>query len=939
MKGRRTLAHCLPVNLLLLFTLLLSLLPAQPVQAQINDPRQQAAQLLSQMTPEERVGQLFLVSFEGQETGSDTQIYDLLVNRHIGGVVLSRTANNFSGPTDTPRTTYNLIRTLQETQWQAAQAEASLSPRYIPLLIGISQEGDPSASNAILSGLTPLPSPMAIGATWNPEEAQRTGQVLGQELSAMGFNLLLGPSLDVLDNPQIQGGLTLGTRSFGGDPYWVGRMGQSYIAGLHQGSNNRLAVISKHFPGRGSTDRPAEEEVPTVRKSLEQLKQIELAPFFAITGNSPDPASTSDGLLVSHIRYQGFQGNIRAITPPVSFDRSALSQLMALEPLAAWRQNNPGLIVSDNLSSPAVRRFYDPGSENFDARQVARNAFLAGSDLLYVGSLQASNDTDSYTTIVRTLEFFTQKYREDAAFAQQVDASVERILTLKYRLYGLFNLQTVLPDEAGLSALGNSRTVSFNTARQSVTLINPDPGELAARLPQPPQVRDRMVFITDSIAARQCSTCSEEPILAADALSSTILRLYGPQASGEIVSSRLMNYTFNDLKELLNDPSNRPELQTDLQLANWIVFSIASPNAAPVLSQFLSQRPELLANKRTILFSFDAPYLLDATDISAMTAFYGLYSKGPDFVDVAARILFQETSPAGHLPVSVSGVGYDLITATSPDPQQIIPLYLDVPGPQPTIQPTTSPVSTLNPIATLEPITPSPTPAPSFRVGDTLPLRTGIILDRNHNPVPDGTVVRFLFTIGGETGSIPQIETITSSGVARASYRINTIGNLEIRVISDPAFISQTLQLEITEGSPAFITAIAPTPAPTETPTPTLSPTPTPTLTPTAPPLPPGMPGALDWLVVTLLVWSSAALIFWVGKSSISLRWGIRWGALAATGGMATYTFLLLVLPPTSTWYDEKGLPAALLLSGLGMLCGWLLGWIWQQQSHAPPTR
>ena len=110
-----------------------------------------------------------------------------------------------------------------------------------------------------------------------------------------------------------------GSRTFGGDSYWVGEMGKAYIEGIHQGGDNQVLVISKHFPGAGESDRSTDQEIPTVRKSLEQLKQIELAPFFAVTGNAPSQAMTTDGILVSHIRYQGFQGNIRATTKPVSF--------------------------------------------------------------------------------------------------------------------------------------------------------------------------------------------------------------------------------------------------------------------------------------------------------------------------------------------------------------------------------------------------------------------------------------------------------------------------------------------------------------------------------------------------------------------------------------------------------------------------------------------
>ena len=153
------------------------------------------------------------------------------------------------------------------------------------------------------------------------------------------------------------------------------------------GSNNRIAVISRNFPGRGEADRPPAEEVSTVRKSLEQLKQIELAPFFSVTGDAPSPEMTTDGLLVSHIRYQGFQGNIRATTRPVSFDSQALGQILDLEPFATWRQSG-GIIVSDDLGSQAVNHFYDPSGNNFSALIVARDAFLAGNDLLYMGEYQ-----------------------------------------------------------------------------------------------------------------------------------------------------------------------------------------------------------------------------------------------------------------------------------------------------------------------------------------------------------------------------------------------------------------------------------------------------------------------------------------------------------------------------------------------------------------------
>ncbi len=230
----------------------------------------------------------------------------------------------------------------------------------------------------------------------------------------------------------------LNANVFGGDPYWVGVMGSAYINGVHTGSNGHMLVIADHFPGSGSADRPAGEEPATVVKPLDQLKQVELAPFFAVTGNAQSPQSTVDGLLVSHIRYQGFQGTIRSTTRPVSFDPQALSQILALPALSSWRTAG-GLLVSDDLGSQTVRLFYDPGDVSFQAHLVALDAFLAGNDLLYMGNIVSSNAKDNYSSLVETMDFFTQKYLVDSAFAKRVDDAVLRILTLKYHLYGNFD--------------------------------------------------------------------------------------------------------------------------------------------------------------------------------------------------------------------------------------------------------------------------------------------------------------------------------------------------------------------------------------------------------------------------------------------------------------------------------------------------------------------
>lgn len=893
------------------------------------DPDVLAEQMLSKMTAEEKVGQLFIVTFEGSEVSNNSLLQQLIKQYHIGGVVLSSKNENFQGPEDTLIQAYGLISDLQQVEWENSQAEQTdpatqelFTPQYIPLFIGISQEGDLTPNDQIINGLTPLPNQMAIGATWDPNLAYKTGAASGEELSALGFNLFLGPSLDVLEVLQTTSGTDLGTRTFGGDPYWVGKMGAAYIQGLHEGSNNRMAVIAKYFPGRGGSDRLPDEEVATVRKSLEQLKQIELAPFFTVTGGADDASMRTDGLLVSHIRYQGFQGNIRATTRPVSFDRDSLDQLLNLELFSVWRQDG-GVIISDNLGSQAVRKFFDPTGLTFEGRQVARTAFLAGNDILYVDNFVSSSDPDQFTTLVSTLDFFTQKYSEDQAFKELVDQSVLRILALKYHIYqNQFDFSTTIPPVEGLENIGGFQNVSFEVAQDALTLVSPELSQLTEVLPDAPAAGERMVFITEVVNGQQCLTCGEQTELAADSLMNAVNRLYGTQAGGTILRNYLHSYSFSDLSFYLSNPEVPPAITEDLQLAKWVVFSITSSGSGSpesmALGQLLREQPELLKDKKVIVFAFTAPIYLDATDISKLTAYYALYTKVPEAVDVAARALFQEIVPFGNLPVSVPAIGYDLISVTSPDASQVIELYIDQPE-----------YVQASPAPTPDEVTPMPTPVLQFKVGDSLPIRTGLIYDKNGNPVPDGTIVRFTVTINGDSSTAQLIDTLTSEGIARTIYRISTPGLVEIKASSDPALLSQIITLDAT-NQVAQITIIAPPVILTEEANNGVTPTPEPTQTIAAED--PDQPSGGDWLLSMLLIWAVGAGVFLFGRYFVSIRWGFRWGICTVLGGLLVYTILVLFIPVSLKWSDPAGRLGLLAVLLAGCILGWAAGYFWRSR-------
>lgn len=914
------------LNLAFGLVLLVGLLP--PLRAQQQDDP--AVRLLNRMPPAARVGQLFLVTFPGTDIGELSAIRTLIMEDRIGGVLLSPANGNIVNEGNTPAQVAELTNGLQRLAWEAAQnplpvpsaerESMTLSP-FVPLFIAVEQGGSEGLYTGIVSGTTPLPSPMAVGATWNPSHAETMGAIVGKELSALGINLLLGPSLDVLDIPRPGSAADLGVRSFGGDPYWVGQMGKAYLRGVHLGSGGRVAVVPRHFPGLGAADRPLSEEVSTVQKSLEQLKQIELAPFFAVT-SAEDPLSRADGLLVSHIRYRGFQGNIYASTKPVSFDPQALQQLLSLPQLVPWREAG-GVTVADSLGVRAVRRFYDPKEQEFNGLRIAREAFVAGNDLLILSHFALTDDWESHIANIRaTVAFFREKYTSDPTFQSWVDQAVLRILRLKLRLYNAFNLTTVQVDaEAAISRVGQHREEIALIARDATTLLSPPSPELR---PAPPSVDQNIVIFTDDRQVSPCAGCAPVYAISPSLLADMLLRLYGPQATRQVRSERLQYFTFSELIDYLDTllvtpaveatPSSVHPVGAALERADWVLFVMVDVSgqepSSGAVRRFLAAQASLLQDKQVVVFACGAPYYLDTTEIAKLSAYFAFYSHTWPFIEAAARALFDEFPFNGASPVSVSGINYNLITQTQPDSDQIIAVFYEVVSGEPG-----------SGTATPEP----PAGPTEVRRGDTLRLWTSTILDRNGHPVPDGTPVEFIFTYLQE-GLEHAVQVTTQGGVAETRVTLDRVGQLQVSVRTEVVPRAVRLEMNIPEGEPAQIIAITPTPSPTPLPTPKPTPAPTPEVTPTPSGGSGGSPsrpwGRVGWpdLGLGLLVALAMAMASYIERwrrwrdASRALR-GALW---CMAGGLAAYVGLALGLPGGGWIQQRAGVWAAGLVTLVG---------------------
>ncbi len=933
--------------------------PSIPAAAQevTSEPDVVVEQIFETLTPTERVGQLFLVSFLGSDISSNADIAQLIQEYRVGGVVLSAENKNFiNGPT-TPAQVLRLTNGLQvmaQTPPAPPPPEAELgigstppvtgtvplTPSLelpatytpLPLFVAVIHEGDGYPYTQVRDGLTDIPNEMALGATWDTENARLIGQLVGQELSLLGINMLLGPSLDVLDTPRLDRDGSLGTRTFGGSPYWVGEMGQAYIRGIHQGSNGQILTIAKHFPGFGSSDREINQGLPIILKSLDDLRRKELVPFFKVTApNADDPDGRTDGLMTAHIRYQGLQGNV-----PISLDARNLPAILALKEFAGWREAG-GLVVSAPLGAPAALEGTGATRDSFPARRLAWDALWAGSDILQATDFSYEKDPATQLANIKSaITFFQEKYTTDPNFQAAVDKAVRRIIKAKVKIYGedLVNIQAqkssddlrLLSETAKLVDLGK-------IAQAGVTLITPAAREGLVPLAGPPEPGDKILIFTDDRIARDCMDCPGFIVIRITALQEIILQLFGPDATGQVLPENVTSLSFSRLKEVMNEepaaaasptaplpapaPSPSPTLPPNeptrkeatealIEEADWIVFAMLNVDSknqpqSDAVKALLRNRYDTLRNKKLVVFAFNAPYFLDETEISQLTAYYAFYNKGLNYLEAATRLLFQQFKPAGALPVGIPGVNpLDL----SPDPNQTIQLdpveKIDTKGNRTPLEGPPGSITTLD-----------------LDVGEGILFRTSVIVDKNGNPVPDGTLVNFFRAYPKEGLSLEPMTVSTNKGGAEITIIKERESPLQVTASSNLAVQSVPFNI-----GPGIIETPTPTqtftPAPTATSTATPEPTATPTMEssptielpaatleppPAASGLNPARPVSfidLLYSLIGMLLVGSIAFVF--GEDRFSLEERVRPALVAVALGLVGYIFYTiagLALPRT----------------------------------------
>ncbi|MEV5544526.1 glycoside hydrolase family 3 protein [Streptomyces sp. NPDC052309] len=353
--------------------------------------------LISRMTLEEKVGQLFVMRVYGHSATAPDQAdidanlkeigvrtaAELVAKYRVGGIIYFAWAHN----TRDPHQIAELSNGIQKASLEL--------PRGLPVLISTDQEhgivarvGEPA---------TLFPGAMAIGAGASRSDARTLGRIAGAELHAMGIRQDYSPVADVNVNPANP---VIGVRSFGSDPQAVARLVAAEVAG-YQGSG--VAACAKHFPGHGDTATDSHTGFPVITHSREQWEELDAPPFRAAI------AAGIDAIMTAHLMVPALD----ASGDPATLSRPILTGILREE------LGYDGVVVTDSLGMQGVRTKY--GDE-----RVPVLALKAGVDQL----LNPPDLDLAWNAVLKAVQ-------DGELTEARLDESILRVLRLKAKL-GLF---------------------------------------------------------------------------------------------------------------------------------------------------------------------------------------------------------------------------------------------------------------------------------------------------------------------------------------------------------------------------------------------------------------------------------------------------------------------------------------------------------------------
>ena len=287
-----------------------------------------------------------------------------------------------------------------EAEAQVNQTNAWQAIAQTPLMVSIDAEW--GLAMRVKKTLA-YPYQMTLGAISDDELIYEMGQQVAEQCQRMGIHVNFAPVADVNSNAANP---IIGMRSFGENPQMVGEKATAYALGMQ---SKGLITSMKHFPGHGNTATDSHMTLPTVTRTMEEVRDIELAPFRYMIEQGVN------GAMVGHLYFPAIE--------KVKNTSSSLSHGVVTD-LLKEQMGVEGLIFTDGLDMKGV-------SEKVHQDSVPYVAFMAGNDVLILP-----------TNVPFAIKTIKQAAERDPQAAARLEESCKKILRYKYRA-GLNNYKPV----------------------------------------------------------------------------------------------------------------------------------------------------------------------------------------------------------------------------------------------------------------------------------------------------------------------------------------------------------------------------------------------------------------------------------------------------------------------------------------------------------------
>lgn len=346
------------------------------IQVKVNKPDEILGKINS-MNLDEKIGQLFIVGFDGESNLTQEDI--LLINDYkVSGFIFFRRNIQSS---DQVVKLINEIKTINK------------NGSNIPMFLSLDQEG--GSVTRLPNEIVKFKSARDIGKINDEKYTYDTARVMGDLVHSLGFNMNFAPVLDVYTNPE---NTVIGSRAFSSDKEIVSKLAVATMKGL---KDSGIIAVGKHYPGHGDTKEDSHYELPVVNYDYERVKDIELYPFKIAIENG------IDSILVSHLLYKNIDSENIATLSKVFLDDILMRELR-------FR----GIVITDDMIMNGL-------TKNNSIPEACLKALQAGVDILLIGS--------GYQNIVDSINFIKNAVLNGEISEFEIEKKVYSILKMKQK--------------------------------------------------------------------------------------------------------------------------------------------------------------------------------------------------------------------------------------------------------------------------------------------------------------------------------------------------------------------------------------------------------------------------------------------------------------------------------------------------------------------------